>query len=65
MKPIDMTSLIKKYGPGYLAKHPKTGRVVAHAKRLDLLFKKTGKNNKLIISWIPKAGSRYVFHISF
>lgn len=64
MKPIDITSLIKKYGPGYIAKSRKTGRVIAHAKKLDVLFKKTGKRTDLLISWVPKPGARYVFRIS-
>ena len=28
MKPINISALIKKYGPGYFAKNKKTGRVV-------------------------------------
>lgn len=64
MKPINISSLIKKYGPGYVAKNRKTGRVVAHAKRLDLLFKKTKKRTDFVVSWIPKSGARYVFRIS-
>lgn len=65
MKPISISSLAKKYGSGYVAKNKKTGRVVAHARRLDLLFKKTEKKSDLIISWVPKKGARYVFRISF
>jgi len=64
MKPINISSLIKKYGPGYVAKSRRTGRVVAHAKRLDLLFKKTKKRADVVISWVPKSGARYVFRIS-
>lgn len=37
MKPINITSYVKEYGPGYIAKSKKTGRVIAHAKRLDFL----------------------------
>lgn len=64
MKLVNITSIVKKYGPGYVAKHPKTGRVVAHAKRVDLLLKKTGRRTNLVISWVPKFGARYVFRIS-
>ena len=64
MKPINISSLIKKYGPGYVAKQQKTGRVVAHDRRIDTLLKKTGKRTDVIISWIPKPGARYVFRIS-
>lgn len=64
MKPINITSLIKKYGPGYVAKDTKTKKVVAHAKRLDVLAKKTGKRTDVVISWVPKPGARYVFRVS-
>jgi len=65
MKPINISSLIKKYGPGYIAKSKKTGKVIAHAKRLDFLFQKTEGKTDIVISWIPKKGARYVFQISF
>lgn len=65
MKPINISELVKEYGPGYVAKSRKTGRVIAHAKRLDLLFKKTGKRTDVTISWVPKSNARYVFRISF
>ena len=61
MKPINISSLMKKYGPGYIAKHTKSGKVVAHAKKLDVLFKMTKKRSDVVISWIPKYGTRYVF----
>ncbi|MBI2404810.1 hypothetical protein HYV22_01370 [Candidatus Gottesmanbacteria bacterium] len=64
MKPINISALMKKYGPGYIAKSKKSGRVIAHAKRLDLLFKKTSKKTDLTISWIPKRDAKYVFRIS-
>lgn len=64
MKPINISSLIKKYGPGYVAKNKKTGRVVAHAKRLDILFKKTRKNTGITVSWIPQGNTKYVFRVS-
>ena len=64
MKPEDITKLIKKYGSGYVAKNRKTGQVVAHAKRIDLLFKKTGKRSDVTISWVPRKNAKYVFRIS-
>ena len=65
MKPINISSLVKKYGPGYIAKNKETGKVVAHAQRIDVLFKKTKDKTNIVISWIPKKGARYVFRISF
>ncbi|MEK9143003.1 MAG: hypothetical protein AAB481_00010 [Patescibacteria group bacterium] len=64
MKPINISSLIKKYGPGYVAKNKKTGRVVAHAKRLDVLFEKTRKKTDITIAWIPQGNTKYVFRVS-
>ena len=64
MKPVNITELVKKYGPGYVAKNRKTGRIIAHAKRLDILFKKTGKKADVTISWIPEKNAKYVFTIS-
>ena len=64
MKPVDISKLIKKYGPGYVAKHQKTGKIVAHAKKLDILVEKTKNRNDVTIAWIPKEGGRYVFRIS-
>lgn len=63
MKPINISSLIKKYGPGYIAKN-RSGKVVAHAKRIDVLFQKTRKRTDLVISWVPEKDARYVFRIS-
>ena len=60
MKPVDISSYIKKYGPGYIAKSRKTGRVIAHAKRLDVLFKKTGKSTDVTFSWVPKHNAKYL-----
>ena len=65
MKPINNTSIIKKYGPGYIAKNKKTGKVVAHAKRIDILFNKTKNRSDIVISWVPKKNARYIFRISF
>lgn len=64
MKPVNISSLSQKYGPGYVAKNKKTGKVVAFAKRIDLLFKKTRSKTDLVISWVPKKNARYVFRIS-
>lgn len=64
MKPINISSLIKKYGSSYVARNKKTGRVVANAKRLDILVKKIKKRTDLTISWIPRNNARYVFKIS-
>ncbi|PIP57563.1 hypothetical protein COX03_02360 [Candidatus Woesebacteria bacterium CG22_combo_CG10-13_8_21_14_all_39_10] len=64
MKPINISSLIKKYGSSYVARNKKTGRVVANAKRLDILVKKIKKRTDLTISWVPRNNARYVFKIS-
>jgi len=44
MKPVNISSLVKKYGASYVAKSKKTGRVIAHSKRIDVLVKKMKKN---------------------
>ncbi len=64
MKPRNLTPLIKKYGPGYIARNIKTGRVLAHNKRIDILFKKVGGNKDIVIGWLPEPNTRYVFRIS-
>ena len=67
VKSINITALTEKYGPGYIAKDKKSGRIIAHASRVDTLMKKVkgGKKEKeVIISWIPKHGALYVFSIS-
>ena len=64
MKSDDISQLIQKYGPGYVAKNRRSGRVVAHAKKIDTLFKKTMQNKDVIISWVPKPDTKYVFRIS-
>jgi len=61
MKPINISSLIKKYGPGYVAKSKKSGKVVASAKRLDVLFRKVGMKSDITIAWVPKGNVKYVF----
>lgn len=63
--PINITHLTEKYGPGYIAKDKKSGRIVAHARRVDILLKKVKKEKEeVVISWIPKHGARYVFRLS-
>lgn len=63
--PINITRLTKEYGPGYIAKDKKSGRVVAFAHRVDLLLKQVNKNKEeVVISWVPKHGARYVFRLS-
>ena len=64
MKPRNLTPLIKKYGPGYIARNIKTGRVLAHNKRIDILFKKVGGNKDIVIGWLPEPNARYIFRIS-
>ena len=68
-KPVNLTSLSKKYGPGFVARVKGTTKVIGYAKRADSLLlkiknKKEFKENKITISWIPKYGARYVFKIS-
>ena len=64
IRPINITELTVKYGPGYIAKDKKSGRVVAHASRVDILMKKVKEAKKeVVISWVPKHGARYVFGI--
>lgn len=65
MKSLNITDLVKKYGPGYIAKNKKTGKVVAHSKHIDILFNKTKNRSNIVISWVPKKNARYVFRISF
>lgn len=61
----NITHLSETYGPGYVARDKKTGRVVAHASRVDVLVRKVKKKREsVVISWIPKHGARYVFNFS-
>ena len=67
IKSINITNLIQKYGPGYVAKDKKSGIVVAHASRVDTLMEKIQKKQKgkdVVISWIPKHNTVYVFTLS-
>lgn len=66
VKSINITALTEKYGPGYIAKDKKSGRIVAHSSRVDTLMRmvKGGKKEKeVVISWIPKHGAQYVFGV--
>lgn len=66
VKSINITALTEKYGPGYIAKDKKSGRIVAHASRVDTLMKKVKDAKKeVVISWVPKHGALYVFSLSF
>ncbi|MBI2465371.1 hypothetical protein HYV64_04480 [Candidatus Shapirobacteria bacterium] len=67
IRPINITPLTEKYGPGYIAKDKKSGKIIAHASRVDTLMKKvktTKEQKEVVISWIPKHGARYVFTLS-
>lgn len=63
-KAINITALTKKYGNQYIAKSEKTGKVLAHNERVDMVFKKVKDKKDVIISWVPKYGTTYVFRIS-
>jgi len=66
-KTVNITHLTEIYGPGYIAKDKKTGKVIAHASRVDSLMNKLADKKKkpeVVISWVPKHGARYVFKIS-
>lgn len=65
LKSLNITQLTQQYGPGYVARDKKSGKVVAHASRVDILMKKVKTDpQKVVISWIPKHGARYVFTVS-
>lgn len=63
IKAINITKLTEKYGPGYIAKDKNSGKIVAHASRVDTLMKKvkSKKEKEVVISWVPKHGAQYVF----
>lgn len=64
VKSINITKLTEKYGPGYIAKDKKSGRIVTHASRVDTLMEKiknVKKEKEVVVSWIPKHGAQYVF----
>lgn len=63
---INLTKLAKKYGPGYVVRIEGTTRIIGYAKQADSLLEKIKnkrefQEDKVIISWIPKYGARYVF----
>ncbi|MBU1323473.1 hypothetical protein KKE48_04430 [Patescibacteria group bacterium] len=64
MKPVNISPLVKKYGASYVARSKKTGKVLAHSKRIDVLVKKMKKKLGVTISWVPRDNVRYVFEIS-
>jgi hypothetical protein len=64
MQPVNISALVKKYSASYVARNKKTGRVIAHSKRIDVLVKKIKKRLGVTISWIPRENARYVFKIS-
>ena len=65
IKTVNITALTEKYGPGYIAKDKKSGKIVAHSSRVDTLMKKIqGGKKEVVISWVPKHGALYVFNIS-
>lgn len=63
MKPVDISPLVKKYGASYIARSKKSGKVVAHAKRIDILIKKTKKRSDVTISWVPRENVRYAWSV--
>ena len=68
-KAQNLTAISKKYGPGYVARVKDGLKVIASAKRVDVLFKKIQnqkdfKENKVVISWVPRYGQSYAFGIS-
>ncbi|MBI5358496.1 hypothetical protein HZB69_02605 [Candidatus Amesbacteria bacterium] len=58
MKPRNLAPLIKKYGAGYTLEDKK-GKILAHSKRIDILFKKIGERADLTIGWLPEPNVRY------
>lgn len=59
----------KKYGTGYVARIQGSTKVIAFAKRADTLMKKIQdteefKKKQLVISWVPKHDTTYVFGLS-
>lgn len=69
-KAMNLTALARKYGQGYVARISGGTKVFAFSKKVDTLVekikdKKEFKENKLVISWVPKFGQRYAFKVSF
>ncbi|MBI2611717.1 hypothetical protein HYW54_03155 [Candidatus Gottesmanbacteria bacterium] len=68
-RPVNFTAISKKYGPGYIARIEGKTKVLAAGKKVDILMKKIKnikefKENKVVISWVPKYGQKYAFRIS-
>lgn len=64
--PNDMTHIVKTYGPGFVARSIKSGRVVAHAKEFGKLWdqvkdKESFKKNELEIMHVPQYGIHSVY----
>jgi len=69
-KALNLTVLSKTYGEGYVARIVNSNKILAHAKSADKVIEKIKnskefKQKKVVISWVPKYGARYVFGISF
>ena len=69
-KVLDLTSLSRNLGECYVARIADSNKIIAHSKRADKLMesiKNTDefKKNKVVISWIPKYGAKYIFEASF
>lgn len=68
-KAFNLTALSKKFGEGYVARIDGTNRIVGYVPTADVLmkkiqYKKEFKENKVVISWIPKYNATYVFGVS-
>lgn len=68
-KVVDFTKISKEYGQCYVARLKGTNKIVAHAKTVNKLVdkikdKKEFNQDKVVISWVPKYGARYLFRIS-
>jgi len=54
------TSITKKYGPGFIAQSQKTGKVLAHGRDIEKMYKDAEKKGidftKVIISHVPPYG---------
>lgn len=63
-KSQDITLLIKKYGPGYIAESKKTGKIIDHSTNLKILFDRVKDKQNIVISWLPQPNTRYVLKLS-
>jgi len=64
--PNDLTHIVKKYGPGFVAQSKESGRVVAHADDFEKLMKQiehreSYKKNKLIVMHVPSYGVLHIY----